>query len=75
MIVRTLTNPNKTYFDGSVNNYKSSFQFVFYGSVGILNVLHTKFKALLASRFQKVVMFFRLFACSVGIALLYHYVI
>jgi len=44
---KTSLNSCKISFNGLVTNYECSFQFAFYGSVAILNVLHVEIKALL----------------------------
>ena len=42
-----LTNPGKTGYDGFVKNFEGNFQFAFYGSVDLSNILHGGIHALM----------------------------
>jgi len=42
-----LTNPSKAGYGGLVRNFERKFQFAFYGSVGLSNILHAKIHALM----------------------------
>jgi len=41
-----LTNPGKAGYSGLVRNFEGKFQFFFYGSVGLSNILHAEIHAL-----------------------------
>jgi len=42
-----LTNPRKAGYGGLVRNFEGKFQFAFYGSVGLSNILHAEIHALM----------------------------
>ena len=42
-----LTNPGKAGYGGLVRNFEGKFQFAFYGSVGLSNILHAEIHALM----------------------------
>jgi len=43
----TLTNPGKAGYGGLIRNFEGKFQFAFYGSVGLSNILHAGIHALM----------------------------